>query len=125
MSNLFKDNKAQFSDNSFSSVNEALKDASKKVVELNGKERQMFKAVEESVELNDSIFKYMKGKVSRQEVLEELADNEILGQQLKDILNCSEEEFLEIKKSKVNKLRKYLGLSAISIIVFFIGYLTV
>lgn len=125
MSNLFKDNKAQFSDNSFSSVNEALKDASKKVVELNGKERQMFKAVEESVELNDSIFKYMKGKVSRQEVLEELADNEILGQQLKDILNCSEEEFLEIKKSKVNKLRKYLGLSAISIIVFFIGYLIV
>jgi len=125
MSNLFKDNKAQFSDNSFSSVNEALKDASKKVVELNGPERQMFKAVEESVELNDSIFKYMKGKVSRQEVLEELADNEILGQQLKDILNCSEEEFLEIKKSKVNKLRKYLGLSAISIIVFFIGYLIV
>lgn len=111
----FKDKKANFQDNQFSNMEEALRDASKKVIELNGKDRQMIKAVEEASELTDSIFKFMKGKVDRTEVLSELADNEILGQQIKDMLNCSPEEFAQIKKSKINKLRAFLGLSALAI----------
>lgn len=113
----FEDKKANYKDNSFSNTEEALKDASRKVIELNGKDRQMIKAVEEASELTDSIFKFMKGKVDRTEVLSELADNEILGRQIKDMLNCSDEEFAEIKKSKVNKLRAFLGLSAITLTI--------
>lgn len=109
----FTDKKANFQDNSFTDINEALKDASKKVIELNGKERQFFKAIEESVELNDSIFKFMKGKASREDVLSEVADNEILGSQIKEMLECSDEEFASIKKEKINKLRAFLGLSAL------------
>ena len=115
----FTDKKANFQDNNFSNVEEALKDASKKVIELNGQDRQMIKAVEEASELTDSIFKFMKGKVDRTEVLSELADNEILGRQVKDMLNCSDEEFAEIKKTKVNKLRAFLGLSAIALLTIF------
>lgn len=120
MKNNFEDKKANFEDNSFSSLDEAIKDAAKKVIELNGKERQLFKAVEESVELNDAIFKYMKGKASREDILQELADNEILRAQIKEMLGCSDEEYEEIKKTKVNKLRAFLGLSALSLILVYI-----
>lgn len=80
-------------------------------VERFGAEHQIRKAAEELGELIQALMRYGNGEPVLGNVCEEIADVEIMLEQLKIILGERYEKYLEAKKAeKIGKLARYLTL---------------
>jgi len=82
----------------------------KKAISLWGKNAQIDIAIEELSELITAIQHFRRGKASRESVLSEIADVEIMCQQLKTIFEDSG-EVEKIKEEKIAKLHKRFDIS--------------
>ena len=81
-----------------------------KAVNEFGARTQAIKTTEELAELSIELTRFAldDARYSREKVLEEIADVEIMLKQLKLIFNFSKDELLEMKCLKVAKLEMYL-----------------
>ena len=76
-----------------------------------GRDHQIRKAVEELGELSSALMRYANGEPVIGNVAEEIADAEIMIEQIKIILGERYERYLELKKAeKIGKLARYLTL---------------
>lgn len=82
-----------------------------KVIRCKGKRHQMLKAVEELNELGTAIAKYLNlpNAVYETSVTEEMADVEIMLEQMKIIL-CNGEDVAEVKADKITRTLLRLGI---------------
>jgi len=76
-----------------------------KTVENYGHEKQMDKAIEEMSELIKELCKYKFGEENRSKVIEEIADVELMIEQLKYIFNVGDYELECVKNFKFNRLK--------------------
>lgn len=80
-----------------------------KAIEHFGEEAQKRKAVEELLELGQAILKDMATHSEIEHIYEEIADVEIMLQQLRMIYNIQEVYIDEFKKEKLERLAKRIG----------------
>lgn len=86
-----------------------------KAIEHFGEESQMNMVQEECSELIQAISKYRRAadikdlRNSRENILEEVADVEIMLDQLKIIVNATESELFYYRQYKLNRLQKRIG----------------
>lgn len=84
-------------------------DIYRQAVERFGPTHQINKAVEELGELTQALMRYQNDEPVIGNVAEEIADVEIMIEQLKIILGERYESYLELKKAeKIGKLARYL-----------------
>lgn len=84
-------------------------DIYRQAVERFGPAHQINKAVEELGELTQALMRYQNGEPVIGNVAEEIADVEIMIEQVKIILGERYESYLELKKAeKIGKLARYL-----------------
>lgn len=74
-----------------------------RVLKLNGQEAQAIVAIEELSELQKELTKYLRGKANIEHIAEEMADCEIMLEQLKKYFNLSK-EVEEEKEKKIARL---------------------
>lgn len=86
-------------------INKILTDA----IEIYGKDDQIWMAIEEMSELSNALAKYRRGRVTREDVCEEIADVAIMMIQLSKIFGPDNiSDFLESKLDRLDKrLAKY------------------
>nr|WP_199398950.1 hypothetical protein [Ruminiclostridium papyrosolvens] len=89
-----------------SKMNEILK----KAIETWGKDAQLDMVIEEMSELTKEICKHKRGKSNRAEIIEEIADVEIMIEQLIIMLEIDEGEIGLFKREKINRLADRLGI---------------
>lgn len=80
-----------------------------KAVKTYGKNPQMDMVVEECSELIQAISKNKRGKDNRENIVEEIADVQIMIDQLKIIFEVSDIEMGIMKLKKLDRLAKRLG----------------
>lgn len=76
-----------------------------KMIEKYGQKDQMLIAVEECSELQKAILKFLRGRCNQIEIAEEMADVEIMLEQLKIMFN-NKEEVEYFKKQKIMRTSK-------------------
>lgn len=76
-----------------------------KMIEKYGQKDQMLIAVEECSELQKAILKFLRGRCNQIEIAEEMADVEIMLEQLKIMFN-NNEEVEYFKKQKIMRTSK-------------------
>lgn len=78
------------------------KETYKKVIDTYGKDKQLDVVIEEMSELTKEICKFKRGQDNHQQIVEEIADVEIMLQQLKMIcdVKCSELEGVKYQKTE-------------------------
>ena len=76
-----------------------------KMIEKYGQKDQMLIAVEECSELQKAILKFLRGRCNQIEIAEEMADVEIMLEQLKIMFN-NKEEIEYFKKQKIMRTSK-------------------
>lgn len=76
-----------------------------KMIEKYGQKNQMLIAVEECSELQKAILKFLRGRCNQIEIAEEMADVEIMLEQLKIMFN-NKEEIEYFKKQKIMRTSK-------------------
>ena len=76
-----------------------------KAIRLYGKEKQVYIAIEEMAELTKELIKDKRKFKNRNEIIEEIADVEIMMQQLCLIFKCSE-EVVNMRRQKIERLKK-------------------
>ena len=85
------------------------KETYKKAIDTYGKDKQLDVAIEEMSELTKEICKFKRGQDNHKQIVEEIADVEIMLQQLKMIcdVKCSELEGVKYQKTErlAEKLR--------------------
>lgn len=79
----------------------------KELIEKYG-EKQLIVAIEELSELQKEVCKHLRGKGNREHIIEEIADVEIMLEQLKYYFSISYEEVDEIKKYKLERTKERL-----------------
>jgi hypothetical protein len=67
---------------------------------------QITLAIEEMSELQKELCKHLRGDRNRNAILEEIADVEIMIEQVKIMLNIDELTINELKEYKINRLKK-------------------
>jgi hypothetical protein len=83
------------------------KDLYKSVLETWGLQGQIYMVIEESSELINALCKLKRGRVDLSEVITELADVQIMIEQMLVAFNC-EEDFEKEKAFKLNRLKGLL-----------------
>lgn len=78
-------------------------------VDTYGAYAQMDMAIEEMAELTKEICKSKRGRANRKEVIEEIADVEIMLEQLKYILQIDPEDIDYVKDTKISRLADKLA----------------
>lgn len=73
-----------------------------------GTDTQILLCAEELNELQKELFKDLRGKDVRNNIIEEIADVEIMIAQMKYIFNIDEEEILKWKEFKLDRLKKLI-----------------
>lgn len=78
-------------------------------IEIYGEDSQIWMAIEEMSELGNALAKYRRGRVTRKDVCEEIADVAIMMIQLSKIFGSDDiSDYLESKLDRLNKqLAKY------------------
>lgn len=79
----------------------------KKAIRRFGKEKQVYIAIEEMAELTKELIKDKRGFDNHEQIVEEIADVEIMIQQLCLIFKCSN-EVVEMRRKKIERLKKRL-----------------
>lgn len=74
-------------------------------IQKNGINLQKLVAIEEMAELMKEIVKDFRGENNREQIIEEIADVEIMIQQLSLIYNCTF-EVVEMRRKKIERLKK-------------------
>lgn len=69
-----------------------------------GNDKQLIKAIEEMAELQKAISKYLLGDKDGKDIIQEVADVEIMTEQIKLMFDCHK----EVEKIKVNKIQRML-----------------
>lgn len=85
-----------------------------RAISIFGKQNQKMQSIEELMELQKALFENVhRGTDNRVNIVEEMADVEIMLAQLRDIYNVKEEELNKIKDYKIGRLdhtiEKYLN----------------
>ncbi len=78
-------------------------------IETYGKDAQLKMAIEEMAELTQAICKSFRGKDNLDNIIEEIADVEIMLAQLKIIFEISQNKFCIKKAEKITRLEKRLN----------------
>ena len=86
-----------------------LTELSIQVLDKWGADTQILKAVCELNELSLALLHYREGKISEDEILTEMADVEIMTNQLKLVFGFFEEELDDEVNKKLNKLESILN----------------
>ena len=81
----------------------------KKIVDTYGKQ-QVVIAIEELSELQKELCKALRFKVNLQNIVEEIADVEIMLEQMKIYFEIKEDEIEEMKKIKIERAKERLEL---------------
>jgi NTP pyrophosphatase (non-canonical NTP hydrolase) len=76
----------------------------KQILERYGKEKQLDMAAEECSELIQAVMKNKRGRDNRANIIEEIADVELMLEQLKVIFRIEHKEIISIKEIKLNKI---------------------
>ena len=76
-----------------------------KAIETYGAKHQKIIAIEEMAELMKELVKSIRGESNRANIIEEIADVEIMMQQLSLIYNCTF-EVIEMRRKKIERLKK-------------------
>ena len=76
-------------------------------IRLFGKEHQVYVAIEEMAELTKELIKEKRHYNNRDEIIQEIADVEIMMQQLCLIFKCSN-EVVNMRRQKIERLKKRL-----------------
>ena len=84
-------------------INKILTDA----IEIYGEDSQIWMTIEEMSELSNALAKYRRGKVTREDVCEEIADVAIMMIQLSKIFGP--DDISDYLKSKLDRLDKRLA----------------
>ena len=85
-------------------------DVLKKAIEINGADYQMSVAIEEMSELQKEICKMKRNKGNVQHLAEEIADVEIVIEELKFIMN-NDDLVEQYKKQKIERLKEKLSIN--------------
>lgn len=75
-------------------------------IEKWGKELQITLAIEEMSELQKELCKHLRGDRNKNAISQEIADVEIMIEQVKIMLNIDELNINELKEYKINRLKK-------------------
>lgn len=78
----------------------------KQAIEKYGTEKQTDKAIEELAELTAAIQKYLYGRIRKSAVIEEMADVQIMLEQLALIFKISDDSLRLMKTVKLNRLKR-------------------
>ena len=81
----------------------------KKAIDTYGKDKQLDVAIEEMSELTKEICKFKRGQDNHQQIVEEIADVEIMLQQLKMICDVKCSELEGVKYQKAERLAERLN----------------
>lgn len=81
----------------------------KMAVDTWGLDSQKLMCAEELNELQKEIFKDLRGRDVRNNIIEEMADVEIMIEQMKYIFNISEDDLIKWKEIKLQRLRELLS----------------
>lgn len=81
----------------------------KKAIDTYGKDKQLDVAIEEMSELTKEICKFKRGQDNHQKIVEEIADVEIMMQQLKMICDVKCSELEGVKYQKTERLAERLN----------------
>ena len=76
-------------------------------IRLYGKEHQVYVAIEEMAELTKELIKEKRHYYNREQIIEELADVEIMMQQLCLIFKCSN-EVVSMRRKKIEMLKQMI-----------------
>ena len=88
-------------------MNEKVAKVLSEAVDIYGVEAQIWMAIEEMAELNNALAKYRRGRVTHEDVCEEIADVSIMMTQLSYIFGVDEvNNYLE---QKIDRLEKRLA----------------
>lgn len=79
----------------------------KQLVDQNGIENQLAVAIEEYSELIKEITKTLRNKANKMKLIEELADVEIVSEQIMQYFNITRSQILLFKKFKLNRLKEF------------------
>lgn len=82
-----------------------MKELYKQALEMWGKKTQILMAVEEFTELNKELLCHLRGRNRTVDIWEEMADAEIMLEQMKGIFGFSK----KIKKKKLERLKERLA----------------
>ena len=85
------------------------KETYKKAIDTYGKDKQLDVAIEEMSELTKEICKFKRGQDNHQKIVEEIADVEIMLQQLKMICDVKCSELEGVKYQKTERLAERLN----------------
>lgn len=77
-------------------------------IEEFGEEMQLMVAVEELAELQKEVIKHLRGIGIKPNMIEEIADVEIMLEQMKMMLEIKETEVEKVKEYKINRLMERL-----------------
>ena len=85
----------------------------KLAIETYGDEAQINQGIEEMAELIQAVYKFrrMRNPVPFDNIAEEIADVEIMVDQYKQIYGITENEIILLKKRKLDRLAKRLGVN--------------
>lgn len=84
------------------------KDVLKEAIRRHGRILQTFVAIEEMAELQKELSKDMRGENNHEAILEEMADVCIMIEELKIIHDISTRELSQMKRKKIDRLKKKL-----------------
>ena len=79
----------------------------REVIQRNGKEKQVYIAIEEMAELTKELIKDKRGFDNHEQIVEEIADVEIMMQQLCLIFKCSN-DVVSMRRKKIERLKTRL-----------------
>lgn len=82
-----------------------IKDFVKEIIAKYGK-LQLVIAIEEMSELTKEISKDLRGKGKREHIIEEMADVQLILDELKEYYNISQEEIYKVKRKKILRTQK-------------------
>ncbi len=85
------------------------KETYKKAIDTYGKDKQLDVVIEEMSELTKEICKFKRGQDNHQQIVEEIADVEIMLEQLKMICNVKCSELEGVKYQKTERLAERLN----------------
>jgi NTP pyrophosphatase (non-canonical NTP hydrolase) len=89
-------------------LNKRMNDQSQEVLEIYGQDVQANIICEELSELLTALFHYDRGKISKEDLISEIADCEMQLTTLKYIICESSEEYEQVLHKKLAKQRKYI-----------------
>ena len=86
-----------------------MNDQLEEIIKYFGKEKQIIKCVEELSELQKELCKSVNGKGNLDNIIEEIADVEIMLKQLKIILKIGARDVLKEKNKKIKRTLNYIN----------------